>query len=410
MRGTPGLDRHRRQRLADLVVQLACHSEPLGLLRGERGAGRLAASVFQPVEHGVERVRHGLALHAAEVDIGQAAAWPVRINRRHRAGQLDQRGENPSQQQYVQEPPARRSRRTAARIGRSRSAHGRDRRQRQQQERHGEHQRVRQEDQPQQRDRPRARPGRRWRPGAISRGCRASVKGRSGSGSRGAHRFNAVERTEEPCAVVACVGSPTRSARACVWARYPHVPKVRLDGAWSAWVVPRIPLRVARTSTRRLHDRPHWRRRAGVPAWRQWLTTHVIRRTSCTTRPARCSRPHRVSAPPRVRGALRPQSPLPHSCPRLLGRWRPRPFGLSGLRPRWLQGQRPPQPWRLRARVPLPVVELPRSTGGNPDRLADPDRRRDRRLPCRAPPRPHGRRTRAQRTAPYLTVRSGAAD
>ena len=45
VRGALGLDRHRREGLPDLVVELARHPQPLGLLCGERGARRLVPSV-----------------------------------------------------------------------------------------------------------------------------------------------------------------------------------------------------------------------------------------------------------------------------------------------------------------------------------------------------------------------------
>ena len=57
-----GLDRHRGQRLPDLVVELPRDPQPLALLCGECRARGFAPGALEPVEHGVERFRQGLAL------------------------------------------------------------------------------------------------------------------------------------------------------------------------------------------------------------------------------------------------------------------------------------------------------------------------------------------------------------
>jgi hypothetical protein len=57
-----------RQRLADLVVQLACDPQSLGLLRGQRSRGALSALALEPVEHLVECLRQRQGLTARPVE------------------------------------------------------------------------------------------------------------------------------------------------------------------------------------------------------------------------------------------------------------------------------------------------------------------------------------------------------
>ena len=95
--GTFGLEHNGGQGLADLVVELARDPHPLGLLCGERGAGRLAAGALEPVEHAVEGFdeRRTLALSGST---GQPPPGTIGIDRGHHLGQPDERRQHPSQQ------------------------------------------------------------------------------------------------------------------------------------------------------------------------------------------------------------------------------------------------------------------------------------------------------------------------
>ena len=94
------LQHHRRQRLADLVVQLARDAPALALLHQQRLARALAPLGLEAVEHLVERPRQ--RRDSGPPTTCTRAPGVERIDLAHRVGQRVQRPERRSQQQHVE--------------------------------------------------------------------------------------------------------------------------------------------------------------------------------------------------------------------------------------------------------------------------------------------------------------------
>ena len=145
------LQHHRREGLADLVVQLARDALALGLLHDQRPAGALAPLVLQAVEHLVEGLRErrdsGHRRRPATRSPGSSGSRRRIVSATVRSGR-----ERRAQQHEVQRPasPAARPAARAARSKRDRHGH-RDRREDQERRREREHRGVRGEDPPEQR-------------------------------------------------------------------------------------------------------------------------------------------------------------------------------------------------------------------------------------------------------------------
>lgn len=78
-----GPEGDRRERLADLVVQLASNSQPFLLLRGQRQTGTLVSLVLQPLEHLVERLSQLQNLAARAFEPAGPLARPQQVDPTH---------------------------------------------------------------------------------------------------------------------------------------------------------------------------------------------------------------------------------------------------------------------------------------------------------------------------------------